>query len=403
MSLSLARCIPLGLCWVSLVAALTTTTLTAADPETKAPPKGHAYSLFDGKTLHGWNLEHGAEVVVEEGNLLLKAGDGWLRSDHQYRDFQMHVEWKALQKEKYDAGIFIRAANDGKPFPKPSYQINMLQGHEGNLIGPGVSGKSTGLIKDGDWNTFDYTLIGDTLSMTINGQHAYTVGGLELRAGYIGFQVEVPAGGQYLIRNVQLTELDAESLFNGQDLAGWEGVGAADKASWRVADGLLECTGIEGGQWLRSAKEYGDFNLRLEYQLSAGGNSGVYVRVPADGNHHRENEQQPPAGFEVQVLDDAAEKHKDLKDYQYSASIYDIAGASPRVTRPHGVWNTLEINCHGQHITTIHNGHIVTNIHPDTHPLIQLRSVSGFLGLQNHNTVVKFRNIRVAPAYSGLK
>lgn len=367
--------------------------MAAAEPATP-----HVSDLFDGQSLHGWNLEHGAEVEVQDGQMLLKAGDGWLRSDHQYRDFELHVEWKALKAEKYDAGIFIRAANAGKPFPKPAYQINLLQGHEGNLIGPGVSGKSTGFVKPGEWNSFDITLIKDTLSLKINGQPAYSVGGVEVRPGYLGFQVEVPLGGQFLIRNIRLKELDSESLFNGKDLAGWTGVGAEAEQCWRVSDGVLECTGTKG-PWIRSAREYGDFNFRLEYLLSEEGNSGVYVRVPEDGNHHRENDQAPPAGFEVQVIDDFAEKHKNLKDYQYSASIYDIAGANPRVTKPIGEWNTLEINCRGQQITTIHNGDIVTNITAESHPLIQLRKVSGFLGLQNHNTLVKFRNIRVAPAY----
>ena len=51
-----------------------------------------------------------------------------------------------------------------------------------------------------------------------------------------------------------------------------------------------------------------------------------------------------------------------------------------------------------QHITTIHNGQLIVDVKPETHPLISLRKTSGFLGLQNHSTVVRFRNIRIAPA-----
>lgn len=353
-------------------------------------------TLFDGVSLHGWSVENDCDVDVVDGCLRLKAGNGWLRSHHTYRDFDLHVEWKALQAEKYDAGVYIRAGRDGKPSPKPAYKVNLLQHKEGNISSlPGA--ESSGLVKAGDWNAFDLQVIGDNVSLKINGQQAYSVGGLKQPDGYIGFQVEVPVGGQFLIKNVKVTELGYRPLFNGHNLDGWEAEGGTAESCWSVQDGLLVCSG-QKGPWLRSVEEFGDFDLRLEYRLSTGGNSGVYVRVPKDGNHHRENDTLPVAGFEVQILDDAAPQHLKLKDYQYSASIYDIAGANPRVSRPPGEWNTLEINCRSDRVTTWHNGYQVTDVSNDQSPLLALRSLKGFLGLQNHSTIVKFRDIRVGPA-----
>lgn len=359
-------------------------------------PAGFERSVFDGKTLTGWTVENGCEATVEDGHLVLKAGDGWLRSDHVYADFQMHVEWKALQKTAYDAGIYVRTPKDGAPFPKGGYQVNLLQGKEGNIGNlPGAT--STGLVKEGAWNSFDITVIEDRIKLLINGQPAYEASGIKNRTGYVGFQIEVPKGGQFLVKNVSVKELGYASLFNGQDLAGWEGAGAAASDCWLVEEGLLVCNGKKG-PWIRSDKEYGDFNLRFDYQVSAGGNSGVYVRVPKDGNHHRKDETEAAAGFEVQVLDDTAPQHAKLKDYQYCGSVYDICGASKKVGRPVGEWNTLEINCRGQNITTVHNGVVIVEVAEETHPLIKLRQASGFLGLQNHSTVVRFKNLRVGPA-----
>src|SRR5688572_11439380 len=88
-------------------------------PQAAHSQTGHRYALFDGITLHGWTAENGAVAIVEDGNVLLKAGDGWLRSDHTYGDFRLHIEWKALKADGYDAGIFLRASREGKPFPKP--------------------------------------------------------------------------------------------------------------------------------------------------------------------------------------------------------------------------------------------------------------------------------------------
>ena len=375
---------------VIMIGAIATTNVFAADE----PP--FAMALFDGKSLDGWVIENEAEVDVVDGCLRLKAGNGWLRSHHQYRDFTLSLEWKALQAKEYDAGIYIRTAATGTPFPKPAYQVNLLDGKEGN-IGTLPGAESKGLVTPGDWNRFDITVVGDKVSLKINGRDAYSVGGFQHAQGYIGFQVEVPKGGQFLIRDVKLTELSHTTLFNGVDLTGWEGGDGKAEACWAVVDGKIVCDGKKG-PWLRTAKEYGDFNLRFDYIVSPGGNSGVYVHVPKDGNHHREDDTKPPAGFEVQVLDDAAPQYAKLKDYQYCASVYDICGADPRNCRPAGEWNTLEINRTANQVTTIHNGQIVVNITNESHPLLALRKTEGFLGLQNHSTVVTFRNLRIGPA-----
>jgi hypothetical protein len=375
---------------VSTIVALISVALLADEPNR------FRHSLFDGVSLNGWTIENDCEVDVVDGCIRLKAGHGWLRHDHRLRDFELHVEWKALKQSDYDAGIFIRCSNEGKPFPS-GYQVNLLDGKEGNV--PTLPGaESRGLVKPaGQWNAFDLRVVGETASLKINGQPAWNASGLKQLDGWLGFQVEVPNGGQFLLRNIELTELDYQPLFNGKDLSGWEGVGGDAEACWSVIDGILTCSGKKG-PWLRSKLEYGDFDLRLDYRVSNGGNSGVYVRVPADGNHHRENETQPAAGFEVQILDDTAPEHAALKDFQYSASIYDFEGANPHVSRPLGEWNTLEINCQGQHITTWHNGVQVTDLTADENPLLALRLTKGFLGLQNHSTVVGLRNIRLGPA-----
>lgn len=378
-----------------IIMALTMATSGLRSAAADAPAE-YGYSLFDGKSLQGWTVENDCEIVVEDGAILLKGGDGWLRSNHQYGDFKLHIEWKALKDKNYDAGIYLRTAAGGKPFPKASTQSNLLDGQEGN-IRPLSGANSEGLIQRGEWNAFDYTVVGDRVELSINGKPAYTATGLKTPRGHIGLQCEVPLGGQFLFRNIQVVELGYQSLFDGESLAGWSGVGLPAETCWIVKDGQIQCTGVKGS-WLRSDQQYGDFNLRLEYQVSAGGNSGIYLRVPVDGNHHRDNPTQPPAGFEVQVLDDTAEKYKFLKDYQYTAGVYDFTGPTVRVGKPVGQWNQLEINCHAHHVTTTLNGVTVADVTLEKYPHFGLRQLNGYLGLQNHSTVVKFRKLRIGPS-----
>jgi hypothetical protein len=180
-------------------------------------------------------------------------------------------------------------------------------------------------------------------------------------------------------------------LFNGHDLSGWEGVTSNAGESWKVEDGAIVCTGHKG-TWLRSKKEYGDFNLRFEYRLRPGGNSGIYVRVPADGAH-REG-----GGAEVQLLDDSADRYKHIEPEQYCGSVYKVAPAKSHVSRPAGQWNTMEINCQGAAYRITHNGVVIVDATEAEFPELSKRFRKGYLGLQNHDEEVWFRNLRIGQA-----
>jgi hypothetical protein len=362
-----------------------------------AEGEGYKRQAFNGRNLDGWQVTN-CETAVENGSLVLKSGNGFVRSDHQYGDFTLELDWKARQAEMYDSGIYFRAELPSGPRPWPTrYQANLLEGDEGN-VKPLSGATSKGLIKKGDWNHFKLTVIGSKASLAINGQHAWTADGVEPARGYIGLQAEVPKGGQFEFKNTTITEHGYQSLFNGRDLSGWEGATAEASACWKVEDGLLMCTG-QKGPWLRSLDQYGDFNLRLEYRLKPGGNSGIYVRVPKDGNHrNRDTSGDKPSGVEVQILDDASERYKTLKDYQYSGSVYAIAPARERVSRPAGEWNTLEINCRGTSYRITQNGTLIVDANEEEYPELKQRQLKGYLGLQNHSEAVWFRNLRIGPA-----
>ena len=180
-------------------------------------------------------------------------------------------------------------------------------------------------------------------------------------------------------------------LFDGQSLAGWEGAGQPAEKCWKAEEGTIVCTG-EKGPWLRSTEQFDDFNLRLEYKLKPGGNSGVYIRVPENGNHHGDG-----AGIEIQVLDDKAERYKEIKPYQYTGSLYAIAPATSHVGKDAGQWNELEINCRGMKYHVIHNGTTIIAADETTFPELKGRLTKGFLGLQNHSEEVWYRNLRIGP------
>jgi hypothetical protein len=283
------------------------------------------------------------------------------------------------------------------PLPAPGqylpsrYVISLQPGLEGTLEGTGLGGKPD-LSKPGQWNEMRLRAAGTTATLEINGQCVWTFAGLTETAGWLGLYADAACGGPLEFKDVVVTEIGYRSLSNGTDLSGWEGGGSDAAQCWKVEDSLLLCTGHKG-PWLRSCEQFEDFNLRLEYKLRPGGNSGVYIRVPADGNHHGAG-----AGIEVQILDDAAPRYKDLKPYQFSGSLYAIVPAAPRVARPAGEWNSLEINCRRMSYRVTQNGVDVISADDNAAAELKQRLVKGYLGLQNHSEEVWFRNLRIGAA-----
>ena len=79
----------------------------------------------------------------------------------------------------------------------------------------------------------------------------------------------------------QISEAEFVSLFNGQNLDGWIG----NKTSYRAENGMIiiDPKGGGGGN-LFTEKEYGNFILRFEFQLTPGANNGLGIHAPLEGD-----------------------------------------------------------------------------------------------------------------------
>jgi hypothetical protein len=163
-------------------------------------------SLFDGKTLKGWDVLK-CEAEVKDKAILLVAGNGLVQTKKRYRDFILEYEWKALKPDKWDSGVYFRyqQAPEDRPWPN-KYQVNLRKGLEGELVGF-ADGKNTVPIKPGEWNRFELKVKGREASLQVNGKAAWKVDGIEVPSGYISLQAEIPGGGQFLFRNIRITEL----------------------------------------------------------------------------------------------------------------------------------------------------------------------------------------------------
>jgi len=163
-------------------------------------------SLFDGKTLAGWKVEN-CQVEVRDGCIFLKGGNGWLRAEKTYGDFVLELDWKALKQEHYDSGVFIRAVPPKGKAPWPGRnQVNLRQDLMGNIQEYKGAVSRLDLVKPGQWNHFRLVVVGQTVELTINGRQAWKIDDFKPASGLVGLQCEVPAGGQFLVRNIRISE-----------------------------------------------------------------------------------------------------------------------------------------------------------------------------------------------------
>ena len=175
-------------------------------------------------------------------------------------------------------------------------------------------------------------------------------------------------------------------LFNGEDLTGWDASGGHRA----VEDGAIPIAGPGGGIDYGGEKVPDDFELRFEWKISAGGNSGVYYR---------------PGQYEYQILDN--DLHRDGKDPRTNAaSLYYAFAPSEDVTKPVGEWNAGRIVARGTRVEHWLNGEKVVDIDytdPSLAELVErLRKRGGevadrgrFLHLQDHGDKVWYRGLRM--------
>ncbi|MBI2424966.1 MAG: DUF1080 domain-containing protein [Candidatus Hydrogenedentes bacterium] len=391
----------------------------------ETPPVGYV-PLFNGKDLTGWKglvedpekraamspeelatkqaeadkLMNAHWSVLKDGVLLFDGKGSHLCATRPYQDFEMLVDWKI--EPKGDSGIYLR----GSPQVQIWDPAQWPQG-SGGLYNNEKSSPDPLVLADnpiGEWNRFHIKMIGDKVTVYLNNKLVVDRQVLENywnreKPIYDSEQLELQAHGSLVWwKNIFVREIPRgdgwKPLFNGKDLSGWQEVdGKAGVAGWKAEDGILYTTGAEGGGWLSTGKEYGDFELELEFRVPENGNSGVFLRAPHGGN---------PAsnGLEIQVLDDDGSEYTQLKPEQYCGSMYFHKAPTKRAYTKAGEWQKYLIRCEGQKIDVTLNGVHILDANLADHQAAAgehsgVTRTQGFLGFQNHGSRLDYRNIRI--------
>jgi len=191
-------------------------------------------------------------------------------------------------------------------------------------------------------------------------------------------------------------------LFDGKTTDGWRGFKKDGMpGGWEAIDGCLVRTGSGGD--IITEEQFDNFELRLEWRISASGNSGIFYHVLEEGSYVWQT------GPEMQVLDNS--EHVDGRNPKTSAgSNYAMHAPTRDVTRPVGFFNEARLIVNGPHVEHWLNGEKIVEYElwdAKWEEMVKAskfasmprygREKTGHIALQDHGDRVWYRNIRIRP------
>ncbi len=419
---------------------------------------------LSGNTLEGWSVKGGeAPYTIKNGVVTGTATPNtpntFLTTDKHYDDFILEFEF--LVDPKMNSGVQFRSNSFDH------YQNGRVHGYQIE-IDPSERAWSGGIYDEGsrkwlvtlednpnaqkafkqnEWNHYRIEAIADTIKTWVNGVPASFLIDDKTASGFIGLQVhgiygKMAEGMTVQWRDIKILSKDVrnyarpialepiltknrltidekkngwELLWNGMDTQGWKGakLDAFPDKGWIIENGELTVLSTGGeestaGGDIVTVQQFGDFELKVDFKLTEGANSGIKYYVDTELNKGPGSS----IGLEYQILDDA--KHPDAKlgNHEGSrtvASLYDLIQADVnKPINPIDEWNSAYIISKDGHIEHWLNGMKVLEYERLSPEYLKLVSESkyakwanfgglekGQILLQDHGDRVSFKNVKI--------
>ena len=418
-------------------------------------------NLYNGKDLSGWRLLGGKAKYEARGDEIIgttvsNTPNSFLATEKEYGDFIMEVE--LFVHPLMNSGIQFRSLS------KPDYQNGRVHGYQME-IDPSARAWSGGVYDEGrrgwlynlelhqaaktafknnEWNKYRIECIGNSIRTWVNGiPVSHLIDDMTSR-GFIAMQVHAipsaePEGRQIRWRNIRIqtenlkpsapdnifvvnllaNDLSAlekrqgyRLLWDGRSSKGWTSAkgNTFPADGWDIQNGVLSAIKDVPGEKAKGGdivteKEFSAFELKFDFKMTKGANSGLkYFVNTIDGS---------ALGLEYQILDD--ENHPDakmgIKGNRTLASLYDLVPANkiPNSIKKVGDWNQGMIRVYPDNrVEHWLNGFKVLEYVRGSADFMgnivqsKFKSVQGFgtapkgrIMLQDHGDEVSFRSIKI--------
>jgi hypothetical protein len=421
-------------------------------------------SLFNGKDLKGWKQLNGkAKYEARDGMIIGSSVTGepnsFLATEKDYGDFLLEMDIKV--DGDANSGIQFRSLSD------PAVMSGRVHGYQAE-VDPSERAWSGGVydesrrgwlyplelnpagktaFKKGDWNHYKVLCVGTSINIWLNGVATASLIDAETAKGFIALQVHAigkdkQPGEKIYWKNIKIQTAGLTApktskiytvntipnnlsspekadgynlLWDGKTFNGWRGAykTAMPAKGWGIKEGVISVEPADGkestnGGDIVTEKEYAAFELKFDFKLTEGANSGVKYFVT-----EKEENSGSAIGLEYQVLDD--EKHPDAKlgrdGDRTLASLYDmITSLKPKTAiKAIGQWNQGIIRVYPNNkVEHWLNGQKVVEYTRGSDDFKKLVAMSkykvwpnfgmaakGHILLQDHGNQVSFRSIKI--------
>ncbi|MHC4990738.1 MAG: family 16 glycoside hydrolase, partial [Planctomycetota bacterium] len=403
--------------------------------------------LFNGRDLSGWVNVNGAPSTWQVRDGVIECSGvptGVLRTDRQFENFEMEIEWRHL-RPRGNAGIFVWSDPlpvRGQPFTR-SIEVQVMDGlqaswytSDGDIFPIHGATMTPENGRDGGsrafpterrvnasplWNHYRITCRDGAIDLAVNGKVVTRGRACLPRRGYLCLESE---GSPVQFRNVRIRELPAGAspagpehsarlaegfvpLYNGVDLSGWRH-DSDHEEHWRVKDWRLDFDGQGPDLW--TERSYGDFVLICDWRWTGPVEKRQRPVILASGDTELDEEGEP-----VTVLvDDAGDSGIYLRgssksqvniwcwpigsgevygyrtDPSMPTAVRAAATPSKVADAPIGEWNRFVITMRGDRLTVELNG--TTVIDDAALPGVP---ESGPIALQRHGDPIQFANVYI--------
>ena len=421
-------------------------------------------NLFNGKNLKGWTKINGnAEYVVKDGVIIgttkFDTPNTFLAYDEDFSDFILEFDF--LVDDALNSGVQFRSAS------LDSYKKGRVHGYQFE-IDPSPRAWSAGIydeardgwlytiddpagkaaFRNGKWNHARIEAVGNRIRTWLNGVPCTNLVDERCSHGFIALQVHSIKNQEQLGKNIcwknirictenieeemwaeeasakevsrlnnKLTDKEIaegwELLWDGKTTQGWRGAKLAGfpEKGWIIEDGILKVMKSDGGESTNggdivTVNKYRNFELQVDFKITAGANSGIKYFVDTELNQGAGSS----IGCEFQILDD--KKHPDAKKgvmgNRKLASLYDLIPSPENNGFRGGFFNTALIKVNGNHVEHWLNNVKVLEYDRNTpmwNALVNYskyqvwpnfgNAAEGHILLQDHGDEVWFKNIKI--------
>jgi hypothetical protein len=406
--------------------------------QNNSPERGFT-SLFDGKTLNGWTPldKKKTAYFVKDGTLVCPPNHGGnLFSEKEYSDFVLRLDFKLTSGANNGIGIRVPMTEGQLAYlgneiqvlddSSPEYAHLKVGQNCGSLYR--IFPAKRGAVKPpGQWNSYEITANGRHIKVVLNGKKVVDGNINDVRDSEIfarhpgmlrtkGHIALLGHNTEVEFRNIRIKEMPHyyerdnvapegfAALFNGRDLTGWKGLVAdppkrakmsaeelareQSKANdlmrkhWTAENGQLVYRGA-GFDNLCSAKDFGDFELLVDFKIPPKGDSGIYLR----GSPQVQIWEPNSAGIDPKHLGSGG-LYNNKKNQSYASKFADHYP---------GEWNHFRILMVGEKVHVfLNNELVVNNVTMENYwerdkPIYPFGSIE----LQAHHEPVYFKNVYV--------